>query len=92
MTSIPVGEIAGRARQVRPGRVLLTAVSAAGVAIGWCIARFFRSAGWLAGRTWAVSWIVLAYFAETVIYGYREGAGLPQKTAARESQPGREPA
>ena len=37
-------------------------------------AQLGRTLGWLAGRTW----LILAFFAETVVYGFREGAGLPQ--------------
>jgi hypothetical protein len=72
--SIPVDELADRSREVRPGRVAQTVIAAIGVALGWVIGRFFRSIGWLAGRTWLIG----AFFAETVVYGFREGAGLPQ--------------
>lgn len=71
---IPVDNLSERSRKARPGRVLMTAVAAIGVAIGWAVGVFFRSLGWLAGRTW----MILAFFAETVVYGFREGAGLPQ--------------
>jgi len=80
--SIPADELAARARDVRPGRVVQTVIAAIGVAIGWVIGRFFRSIGWLAGRTWLIG----AFFAETVVYGFREGAGLPQP--APEKPPG----
>jgi hypothetical protein len=72
--SIPADDLAARARDVRPGRVAQTVIAAIGVALGWAIGRFFRSLGWLAGRAWLIG----AYFAETVVYGFREGAGLPQ--------------
>jgi hypothetical protein len=81
--SIPADELAARARDVRPGRVAQTVIAAIGVAIGWFFGRFFRSIGWLAGRTWLIG----AFFAETVVYGFREGAGLPQPVP--EEPPGR---
>ena len=71
---IPVDELTGRSRETRPGRAAMTVIAALGVAIGWAVGMFFRSLGWLAGRTW----LILAFFAETVVYGFREGAGLPQ--------------
>lgn len=70
---VPVDELKGRARQVRPGRVALIVIGAIGTAIGWAVAKFFLSAGWLAGRAWLTG----AYFAEAVIYGFRAGAKLP---------------
>lgn len=70
----PVDELAQQARHVRPGRVLLTVIAAVGTAIGWGIGRFFLSIGWVAGRTWLIG----AFFAEAVIYGFRGGARLPQ--------------
>lgn len=75
---IPVDELSARSRSDRPGRAVMTAVAALGVAVGWTIGMFFRSLGWLAGRTW----LILAFFAETVVYGFREGAGLPQPVPA----------
>jgi hypothetical protein len=81
--SIPADELAARSREVRPGRVVQTVIAAIGVAIGWTVGRFFRSIGWAAGRTWLIG----AYFAETVVYGFREGAGLPQP-ALKEPEPG----
>lgn len=81
---VPVDELARRARDVRPGRVLLTVISAIGVAIGWAVGMFFRSIGWLSGRVFLVG----AYFTETVIFGFREGAGIPQPV--REPPPGTE--
>ena len=74
---VPVDELAARSREVRPGRVVQTVIAAIGVAIGWVTGRFFRSIGWLAGR----AWLIAAFFAETVVYGFREGAGLPQPAA-----------
>jgi len=75
--TVPVDELAARSREVRPGRVAQTVIAAIGVALGWTVGRFFRSIGWLAGRTWLIG----AFFAETVVYGFREGAGLPQPAA-----------
>lgn len=71
--NIPVDDLAARARQVRPGRVLLIVIGAAGTAIGWVIAKFFTTAGQAAGRAWLIG----AFFAEAVIYGFRVGAKLP---------------
>lgn len=78
---VPVSELAGKARQVRPGRVLLTVIAAAGVAVGWTVGRFFTGLGWLAGRAWLIG----AHFAEAVIWGFREGAKIPQP--ARQETP-----
>jgi hypothetical protein len=74
---IPVDQLADKASGDRPGRVLLTVIAALGVAIGWCVSMAFRGTGWLAGRTWMIG----AFFTEALIYGFREGAGLPQKAA-----------
>jgi hypothetical protein len=88
---IPVDQLDEKAGQDRPGRAVLTVIAALGVAIGWCVSKAFRGTGWLAGRTWQIG----AFFTEAVIYGFREGAGLPQKAAAAEQPPpgvsGREP-
>ena len=74
---IPADELAARAAEARPGRALATAFAAIGVALGWALGRGLRCLGWLAGR----SWLILAYFAETVVFGFREGAGLSQPVA-----------
>jgi hypothetical protein len=71
-----------RAREVQPGRVIRTVIAAIGVAIGWAVARLLRSLGWLAGR----AFLCLAFFAETVVFGFREGAGLPQPAAQEPPQ------
>lgn len=81
--TIPVDEIAGRSRQDRPARALALLVAAVGVAIGWSVARFFRAIGWLAGRTW----LLCAFFTESVIYGFREGAGLAQPVPEAQGPP-----
>ena len=54
--------------------MLLTVIAAIGTAIGWGVGRFFLGIGWLAGRTW----LIMAFFAEAVIFGFRGGAKLPQ--------------
>jgi hypothetical protein len=70
-----VDELLAKSREVKPGRVLLTVLTAVGVAIGWGIGRFFLAIGWLTGRAWLIG----AYFAEAVIYGFREGTTIKQK-------------
>ncbi len=80
LTDFTVDQLQEQARHVRPGRVLLTIIAAVGTAIGWAVGRFFLSIGWLAGRTW----LILAFFTEAVIYGFRGGAGLPQKASPEE--------
>lgn len=85
--SVHTDEIAEQAHRVRPGRVLLTIITAIGVSIGWAIAKFFRSIGWLAGRFWLIG----AHFAESVIWGFREGAGLSQPSARQAPQSGPPP-
>jgi hypothetical protein len=72
-----VDQLEAKAGQDRPGRAALTVIAAIGVAVGWLVSRFWRGTGWLAGRTWMIG----AFFTEAVIYGFREGAGLPQKAA-----------
>lgn len=73
--SLPVDDLIGRARKA-PGarRVLMTAVAALFAGLGWVLGRGLVVLGWIAGRTW----ISLAYMAEAVIWGFRNGAGLPQ--------------
>lgn len=72
--SFPVDELSERARNApSPGRVLVTAIGALFAAIGWLLGRSLVVLGWVAGRTW----LALAYVAEAVVFGFRNGAGLP---------------
>jgi hypothetical protein len=82
-----VDQLEAKAGQDRPGRAALTVIAAIGVTIGWLVSRFWRSLGWLAGRAWQIG----CFFAEAVIYGFREGAGLPQKAAPEQAGPGTAP-
>lgn len=75
LADAPTEQFLADARQVRPSQVLLTVLAAIGVAVGWGIGRFFTGIGWIAGRVFLTG----AYFTEAVIYGFREGAKLPQK-------------
>lgn len=70
---VPVDDLAVRARDVQLSRVVLTLIGAIATAIGWAIGRAFISIGWAVGR----GWLIAAYFAEAVIYGFRMGAKLP---------------
>lgn len=71
--AFPAAEIGARARQDSPVRALVTAVLAMLFGLGWGLGRLLLLIGWLGGR----SWLILAYTAETVAYGFRQGAGLP---------------
>jgi hypothetical protein len=82
-TFVDVDQLAEKASGDRPGRAALTVIAAVGVAIGWLVSKSWRGTGWLAGRTWQVG----CFFTEALIYGFREGAGLPQKAAAAEQAP-----
>jgi hypothetical protein len=79
-----VDQLDAKAARDRPGRAALTVIAAIGVAIGWCVSRAFRGTGWLAGRAWMIG----AFFTEAIIYGVRDGAGLPQKTGPEQAAPG----
>lgn len=50
---VPVAEISARAREVKPGRTALAAVTGVLFAIGWLVAKLLRLA-WLA-CAWAVT-------------------------------------
>lgn len=73
--SFPVDELTARAagRQFRPGRAVRTVIGALFAAVGWLLGRSLVILGWAAGRTW----LALAYMAEAVVFGFRNGAGLP---------------
>lgn len=82
---IPVDELRKLAAsdRFRPGYALATVLAWFFAALGWLAGRGLVLLGWLAGRTW----LTLAYMAEAVIYGFRNGAGLPPKTAPEPGQP-----
>ena len=81
--AFPADEIGARARQDSPARALVTAVLAMLFGIGWGLGRLLLLIGWLGGRTW----LILAYAAETIAYGFRQGAGLPVAAAPAEAPP-----
>jgi hypothetical protein len=65
-------------------RAVLWPFAAVGTAIGWSVGRILVAIGWAAGRVW----LIMAYFAEAVIYGFRMGAmigpkQLPDRRAPR---------
>lgn len=74
---IPVAELRERAasRRFRPGYALAAVTGALFAALGWTAGRSLVVLGWTAGRAWLMS----AYLAEAVIFGFRSGAGLPPK-------------
>jgi hypothetical protein len=82
--SFPVDELRERAEadQFRPGRAVATAAGWLLAAIGWLLGRSLVLLGWAAGH----AWLVLAYMAEAVVYGFRNGAGLPPKAAPEQEQ------
>ena len=59
----------------RAGRALLWPVVALGTVIGWTWGALLTGLGWVLGRTW----LILAYFAEALVYGFRMGAQLGPK-------------
>jgi hypothetical protein len=71
---VPVGDITRQAREIHPGRTLLT----------WVAAVLF-AAGWLACKTLQVGWLVVAWSFVAAREGWREasrtrvnrGAGRP---------------
>jgi hypothetical protein len=72
--TIPVDQIAGRARQrrFRPGHALAVVIAAPFAALGWLLGRGLVSIGWVFGRIW----LTLAFLAEAVIFGFRQGVML----------------
>jgi hypothetical protein len=74
-----------RARQITPGRVAVTVIGAVFAVLGWIAGRNLVCLGWIAGRTW----LALAYMAEAVVYGFRNGAGLPLPQTRSEQPPAR---
>jgi hypothetical protein len=77
--AFPVDQLAAGARDraelAGPGRVIATIVGAVFAALGWAAGRGLVVLGWVAGHTW----LVLAYMAEAVVFGFRNGAGLPPR-------------
>ena len=65
---IPLDSITEQARQVRPGRVLLTLIAGALFGLGWATARAF-----------AVSWLCACWCAVSVREGWRASAGLSRR-------------
>lgn len=83
--NLPVDELRERAesRRFRPGYALAAVTYALLAALGWITGRGLVVLGWIAGRTW----LSLAYMAEAVIFGFRNGAGLPPKAAPDSGKP-----
>jgi hypothetical protein len=76
LESVPVGQIAEHASQVRAGQVLATAVTAVFFAIGWVFGAAWRSA---------------VFCCLAVRYGYRAGAHVPVAAAGPEPVRGHRP-
>jgi hypothetical protein len=72
---IPVAELRERAetRQFRPGYALSVIIAWICAGLGWTAGRGLVVLGWTAGRAWLIG----VFMAEAVIYGFRNGAGLP---------------
>lgn len=56
-------------------RPLLWPIAAIGTALGWVVGRSLVVLGWVAGRAFLIG----AYFAESVVYGFRMGAMIGPK-------------
>lgn len=69
---IPLDEITAQAREVHPGRTILTVIAA-----------FFFALGWLTAKTFAVLWLALAWSAVAIREGWREA-----QVSRGPSQPG----
>ena len=67
----------------RAFRVLLWPAVALGTALGWAWGSLLTGLGWTAGRTW----LILAYFAEALVYGFRMGAKLGPKVVPPPEKP-----
>jgi uncharacterized membrane protein YedE/YeeE len=63
---VPVESITEQARQVRPGRAVLTLI--AGVLFGL---------GWVTARALGVAWLAVAWSWTAFKVGFREGRGRP---------------
>ena len=63
---VPVDEITRQARDVHPGRALLTAIAAV-----------LFAAGWVAAKTFAVLWLALVWSFTAVKVGWQEGHNRP---------------
>jgi len=57
---LPLDEITAQAREVRPGRTLLTMIAAVFFAVGWVVAK---------------AWLSVAWCAVAVRLGFRAGRG-----------------
>jgi len=67
---IPIDDISARARQARPGRVLLTVVAAVLFGLGW-----------LAYKACAVTWLAAAWCGSAVIEGWQQARAAQQARA-----------
>lgn len=75
LDAVPAEQLLTDARQVKPGRVLLTILGALGIALGWSVSKTLTGIGWTTGRVFLTG----AYFVEAVVYGFRAGANLPPR-------------
>lgn len=72
-----------RTRDLHIGRAMAAAILYPFFGIGWLLGRGLLMLGWFAGRIW----LVLAFMAETVAFGFRQGAGLPAEPEVPEAVP-----
>jgi hypothetical protein len=56
-------------------RAVLWPIAALGTALGWAAGRLLIMLGWIAGRAFLIG----AYFAEALVYGFRMGAQIGPK-------------
>lgn len=62
LSRVPVDEISAEARQMRPGRAVLTVIAA-----------LFFGLGWLAAKLVTGTWLALTWSAAAVKVGWQEG-------------------
>ena len=67
MATVDIGRINAEARDIQPGRVVLTVLAA----VLWGI-------GWTARKTFVVAWLVLAWSWTAVRLGWQEAAPKPR--------------
>ena len=76
---IPVDEITARARQIRPGHILLTILGAVLIAVSWCVAKVLLLA-------WFVLWGWIRWVIAALMVGWEAAA----KSTKLEPKPSRE--
>lgn len=80
---IPVDAISARAGKAHFGRMLVTAIAACFLAIGWGIGRFFHALGWIAGRIFRGC----VFCGTAVAIGFEMGAKLAPKEQEQPEPP-----